>query len=32
VGFEIKNAFVLGYGMDYNEYGRNLPEIYVKVD
>lgn len=32
VGFEIKNEFVLGYGMDYNEYGRNLPEIYVKTD
>ena len=32
VGFEIKNAFVLGYGMDYDEYGRNLPEIYVKAD
>ena len=29
LGFEIENAFVLGYGMDYNEYGRNLPEIYV---
>lgn len=29
LGFEIDNAFVLGYGMDYNEYGRNLPEIYV---
>lgn len=29
IGFEIHNLFVLGYGLDYNGYGRNLPEIYV---
>lgn len=28
-GFEIAEGFVIGYGMDYNEYGRNLREIYV---
>ena len=28
VGFEIGNEFVVGYGMDYNGLGRNLPEIY----
>lgn len=28
IGFEINNLFVLGYGLDYNGYGRNLPEIY----
>lgn len=28
VGKEIPPAFVLGYGLDYNEYGRHLPEIY----
>ncbi|MBI1222639.1 MAG: hypoxanthine phosphoribosyltransferase [Bacteroidetes bacterium] len=28
VGFEIENEFVVGYGMDYNGLGRNLPEIY----
>jgi hypoxanthine phosphoribosyltransferase len=27
-GFEIPNNFVLGYGLDYNGYGRNLPELY----
>jgi hypoxanthine phosphoribosyltransferase len=27
-GFEISNEFVVGYGLDYNELGRNLPEIY----
>lgn len=31
VGFEIPNEFVLGYGLDYNGYGRNLPEIYTLV-
>ena len=29
IGFEINNLFVLGYGLDYNGYGRNLPEIYM---
>ena len=27
VGFEVPNKFVLGYGMDYEEYYRNLPYI-----
>ena len=28
LGMEIPNAFVVGYGLDYDGYGRNLPEIY----
>lgn len=32
VGFEIPNEFVLGYGLDYNGYGRNLPEIYTLIE
>lgn len=28
VGFEIDDAFIIGYGMDYDELGRQYPEIY----
>jgi len=28
VGFEIEDVFVVGYGLDYNGYGRNLQAIY----
>ncbi len=27
VGFEIPDAFVVGFGLDYDDYYRNLPEI-----
>jgi hypoxanthine phosphoribosyltransferase len=29
VGFEIGNKFVVGYGLDYDGFGRNLDSIYV---
>jgi len=33
VGFEIPDEFVVGYGLDYNNYYRNLPEIVtLKAD
>lgn len=29
VGFTIPNAFVVGYGLDFNEYYRNLPYVGI---
>lgn len=29
IGFEIPNKFVLGYGLDYAQEGRNLAQIYM---
>lgn len=31
-GIQIPNDFVVGYGLDYNGMGRNLPEIYKIVE
>jgi len=31
IGFEIPNNFVLGYGLDYDGLGRNLPLLYTLV-
>jgi hypoxanthine phosphoribosyltransferase len=28
VGKEVPNVFVVGYGIDFNEYYRNLPDVY----
>ena len=32
VGREIGDEFIVGYGMDYDEQGRTLPEVYVIDD
>jgi len=32
IGKSIPNDFVVGYGLDYDEIGRNLPHIYKLKD
>jgi hypoxanthine phosphoribosyltransferase len=29
VGFSIPNNFIVGYGLDYEGYGRNLQDVYI---
>ncbi|HCM77714.1 MAG TPA: hypoxanthine phosphoribosyltransferase [Cytophagales bacterium] len=31
VGFEIEDEFILGYGLDYEGWGRNFPDLYKQV-
>ena len=32
IGFEVPKKFVLGYGLDYDGLGRNLPELYELIE
>ena len=32
IGLEIPNDFIVGYGLDYNGYGRNLRNIYTVIE
>ncbi len=32
VGFDIPDRFVVGYGLDYNGLGRNLPGVYQRIE
>ncbi|WP_321479311.1 hypoxanthine phosphoribosyltransferase [uncultured Bacteroides sp.] len=32
VAMKIPNDFIVGYGLDYDGYGRNYPDIYTVVD
>ena len=31
IGFKIPSDFVVGYGLDYDGYGRNLPSVYTLI-
>ncbi len=32
IGFNLPKSFIVGYGLDYDGFGRNLPEIYSIVE
>jgi hypoxanthine phosphoribosyltransferase len=31
IGFDLEDEFVVGYGLDYDGYGRNLKDIYKQI-
>ena len=31
IGFDLENEFVLGYGLDYDGFGRNLKDLYKSI-
>lgn len=32
IGMECEDLFLIGYGLDYNGWGRNLKDLYIKAD
>jgi hypoxanthine-guanine phosphoribosyltransferase len=32
IGMEIPDNFVVGYGLDYDGYGRNNPSVYTLIE
>ncbi len=32
IGIKIPNDFIVGYGLDYDGFGRNYPDIYKIID